>query len=128
MSEISYSNEEIVKAFKSFIVKVIDYAAIDFARKIKNKKYDEVLFSEAVDEKVSLSNYDNDTFFAENIYKISSIVSELSQKDRKIFYFMTKGKGNKEIAKIMNLSEKTIRNKKTLIRNIIKKELEKNEI
>ena len=87
MNENKYSNEEIVKAFKSFVSKVIENAAIDYARKIKNKKYNEVSFSESFSEVVSLSNYDNDTFFIEKLCKINLIVSNFNEKDKKIWCF-----------------------------------------
>ena len=125
MSENKYSNEEIVKAFKSFVSKVIENAAIDYARKIKNKKYNEVSFSESFSEVVSLSNYDNDTFFIEKLCKINLIVSNFNEKDKKIFHLMLNGKDNKQISTIMNLSEKTIKNKKNLIRKKLKEELRK---
>lgn len=125
MNENKYSNEEIVKAFKSFVSKVIENAAIDYARKIKNKKYNEVSFSESFSEVVSLSNYDNDTFFIEKLCKINLIVSNFNEKDKKIFHLMLNGKDNKQISTIMNLSEKTIKNKKNLIRKKLKEELRK---
>lgn len=125
MNENKYSNEEIVKAFKSFVSKVIENAAIDYARKIKNKKYNEVSFSESFSEVVSLSNYDNDTFFVEKLCKINLIVSNFNEKDKKIFHLMLNGKDNKQISTIMNLSEKTIKNKKNLIRKKLKEELRK---
>ena len=125
MNENKYSNEEVVKAFKSFISKVIENAAIDYARKIKNKKYNEVSFSESFSEVVSLSNYDNDTFFIEKLCKINLIVSNFNEKDKKIFHLMLNGKDNKQISTIMNLSEKTIKNKKNLIRKKLKEELRK---
>ncbi|MBO5005550.1 MAG: sigma-70 family RNA polymerase sigma factor [Clostridia bacterium] len=125
MNENKYSNEEVVKAFKSFISKVIENAAIDYARKIKNKKYNEVSFSESFSEVVSLSNYDNDTFFVEKLCKINLIVSNFNEKDKKIFHLMLNGKDNKQISTIMNLSEKTIKNKKNLIRKKLKEELRK---
>ena len=125
MNENKYSNEEIVKAFKSFVSKVIENAAIDYARKIKNRKYNEVSFSESFSEVVSLSNYDNDTFFIEKLCKINLIVSNFNEKDKKIFHLMLNGKDNKQISTIMNLSEKTIKNKNNLIRKKLKEELRK---
>lgn len=125
MIENKYNNEETVKAFKSFVSKVIENAAIDYARKIKSKKYNEVSFSESFSEVVSLSNYDNDTFFVEKLCKINLIVSNFNEKDKKIFHLMLNGKDNKQISIIMNLSEKTIKNKKNLIRKKLKEELRK---
>ena len=125
MNENKYSNEEIVKAFKSFVSKVIENAAIDYARKIKNKKYNEVSFSESFSEVVSLSNYDNDTFFVEKLCKINLIVSNFNEKDKKIFHLMLNGKDNKQISTIMQSSDKTIKKQKNLIRKKLKEELRK---
>lgn len=54
--------EEVVKAFKSYITKVIKHSAIDYARKIKSNKYTEIVYSDAIDISVSLSEYDENTF------------------------------------------------------------------
>lgn len=126
-----YSDEEIVKAFKVYIKKVVHNAAIDYARIVKNEKYKEVLFTELVDRKVSLSNYGSGTFFIENnlfkeqnldsntIYKFRKIISALKEKDQIILRCSFMGKSNLEIAEILNLSEKTIRNRKSLAKKII---------
>ena len=140
MNEQKYSDEEIVKAFKVFIKKVVHNAAIDYARKIKSVKYKEVLFSELVDRKVSLFNYDNDTFFdlktefsIENLKsdtnsKLRNIISNLKEKDKLILELWVKGKSNLEIAEKLNLNEKTIRNRKSLMKKDIIEGLEnKNE-
>ncbi|MBE5805189.1 MAG: sigma-70 family RNA polymerase sigma factor [Clostridiales bacterium] len=126
-----YSDEEIVKAFKTYIKKVVHNAAIDYARIVKNEKYKEVLFTELVDRKVSLSNYGSGTFFIENnlfkeqnldsntIYKFRKIISTLKEKDQIILRCSFMGKSNLEIAEILNLSEKTIRNRKSLAKKTI---------
>ena len=133
-----YSDEEIVKAFKTYIKKVVHNAAIDYARIVKSVKYKEVLFSELVDRKVSLSNYGSGTFFIEKnlfkeqnldfntIYKFRKIISTLKEKDQIILRCSFMGKSNLEIAEILNLSEKTIRNRKSLAKKIIMERLENN--
>lgn len=63
-----YSNDEIVKAFKVYIKKVVRNAAIDYARIVKSAKHREVLFSELVDRKVSFSNYGSGTFLLMKYY------------------------------------------------------------
>ena len=134
-----YSDEEIVKAFKTYIKKVVHNAAIDYARIVKSVKYREVLFSELVDRKVSLSNYGSGTFFIENnlfkeqnldsntIYKFRKIISTLKEKDQIILRCSFMGKSNLEIAEILNLSEKTIRNRKSLAKKIIIERLGNNK-
>lgn len=126
-----YSNEEIVKAFKTYIKKVVRNAAIDYARIIKSAKYREVLFSELVDRKVSLSNYGNGTFFvdeilfqiqnsdAENLERLKKILFSLKEKDKIIFKLLAQKKNNREIAEILNVNEKTIRNRKSAMKKFI---------
>ena len=133
-----YSDEEIVKAFKTYIKKVVRNAAIDYARIIKSAKYREVLFSELVDRKVSLSNYGSGTFFvdeilfqiqnsdAENSERLKKILSSLKEKDKTIFKLLVKKKSNREIAKILNVNEKTIRNRKSAMKKFILEGLRKN--
>lgn len=133
-----YSDEEIVKAFKTYIKKVVHNAAIDYARIVKSAKYKEVLFSELIDRKVSLSNYGSGTFLIEKnlfkeqnldsntIYKFRKIISTLKEKDQIILRCSFMGKSNVEIAQILNLSEKTIRNRKSLAKKIIIERLENN--
>lgn len=134
----SYSNDEIVKAFKVYIKKVVRNAAIDYARIVKSTKYREVLFSELVDRKVSLSNYGDGTFFVDEILdqiknsddetseKLRNILSSLKEKDKAIFKLLTKKKSNTEIAEILNVNEKTIRNRKSAMKKVIMEGLKKN--
>ena len=69
MRELSEKEIEIVvRAFKVFLKKVVKNSAIDFAKKVKSSRFTEVVYSDLVDEKVSLSMYDEDAFFnIENI-------------------------------------------------------------
>ena len=55
--------EETVKAFKVYLTKVIKHSAIDYIRKVKKAKYIEILYNDIIDSVVSLSEWDNDTFF-----------------------------------------------------------------
>ena len=133
-----YSDEEIVKAFKTYIKKVVRNAAIDYARIIKSAKYREVLFSELVDRKVSLSNYGSGTFFVDEILfqiqnsdaekseRLKKILSSLKEKDKTIFKLLVKKKSNREIAEILNVNEKTIRNRKSAMKKFILEGLRKN--
>lgn len=133
-----YSNEEIVKAFETYIKKVAHNAAIDYARIVKSAKYREILFSELVDRKVSLSNYGSGTFFVDEILyqiqnsdgetseKLTKILSSLKEKDKVIFKLLAQKKGNREIAEILNLNEKTVRNRKCEMKKFILEGLRKN--
>ena len=85
---------------------------------------------------MSLSLYDSDTFFdfeeieAENIENIitnkslQKIIKNLTKDEKKILYLTAKDFSNTEIAKKMNFTEKTIRNKKSIIRAKIKAKME----
>lgn len=136
MSKKQYSDEEVVKAFKVFIKKVVHNAAIDYARKVKNGKFREVLFCELDEEEVSLSNYYRDgTFFVErqeleidNIgfnatKRIKNIILTLREKDQVILALSSEGKNNKEIADILGVKEKTISNRMSLIKKYVKERL-----
>lgn len=62
----SLSEEEvkaIKRAFSVFMMKIIKHSAIDYVRKIKAKKYTEIAFNDAIEISVSLSKFDEDTFF-----------------------------------------------------------------
>ena len=80
MRELSEKEIEIVvRAFKVFLKKIVKNSAIDFAKKVKSSRFTEVVYSDLVDEKVSLSMYDEDAFFnIENIEykKLENIVSD----------------------------------------------------
>ena len=55
-----YSDEEIVeivKAFKLYMKKIVKHSAIDFVRMSKSVSYREIVYSDLVDEKVSLSKF-----------------------------------------------------------------------
>lgn len=117
MNVIKYSDEETVKAFKTFIKKVVHNAAIDYVRKIKSIKYKEVYFSDFVDREVSLSEYDNDTFFVyDDIDKILSnnvdlkLLNNINKREKDILmYFYVENLSIKEIAEKMNTTENSIK-------------------
>lgn len=133
-----YSNDEIVKAFKVYIKKVVRNAAIDYARIVKSAKHREVLFSELVDRKVSFSNYGSGTFFVDEILfqiqnsgdeiseKLREIISNLKEKDKIIFKLLACKKSNTQIAEILKLNEKTVRNRKSAMKKVIMEGLKKN--
>lgn len=118
---MKYSDEETVKAFKSFIKKVVKNAAIDYVRKVKSRKYKEVSFSELIDRKVSLSNYDNGTFFEsrginEIIGNNSSlkVLKMLTKRETEILtYFYIEKMSIKEISIKLNTTENCIKSTKS---------------
>ncbi len=134
MNTSKYSDEEIVKAFKVYVTKVIKNAAIDYVRHIKSQKYKEVLFTELTNETL-LSRSDNSVFLYEKSNLINKdLIKELNMfkeilkpKDRTILELTIKKKSNQEIAKTLNLSEKTIRNRKALMKKRLKERLRRRD-
>lgn len=141
MSVEKYSDkeiEEVIKKFKTFLTIVVRSATIDFARKMKgNNAVKEIVFTDLVDRNVSLSVFDSDIFLPseeietdklENIVsnnQLKSIIQKLSNDEKKILYFgFIEELSNSEIAIKMNLTEKTIRNKKSIIKTKIKANME----
>lgn len=125
--------EEIIKEFKVFLKKMVLNATIDFSRKVNAINSKEIVYSDFINQKVSLSLTDDDAFFSienevnfqnlENIISNTTIkkaIKELSKSEKEILYLMFKELDNQEISLKLHLSEKTIRNKKTIIRNKIR--------
>ena len=72
--------KEIKRAFTMFIMKVVKNASCDFARKEALRSSRTVLLDEKIVNKVSLSNYDNGTFFNEDNPEIEKIMSDRLEK------------------------------------------------
>ena len=129
-SEIEYA----VRAFKMYVKKVVKHSAIDYVRKVNSESVKEVAFTDIVDRNVSLSLFDSDTFFSpkevkgalEDIIsnsKLQLAIRKLSEDEKKILALSIESYSTIEIARKMNLKEKTIRNKKSIIRSKIKEML-----
>lgn len=137
MSVVDYSENDIeyvVKSFKNYLRKVVKHSAIDYFRKVNNRVIKEIAFTDSVDRNVSLSMYDSDFFLISNEVKgklednisnpeLKLAIHKLSKDEKKILTLSIEEYSSTEIAKIMSLSEKTIRNKKAIIRFKIKKML-----
>ena len=137
MSAVEYFENDIeyvVKSFKNYLRKVVKHSAIDYFRKVNNKGVKEIAFTDSVDRNVSLSLYDSDFFLISNEVKgklednisnskLKLAIYKLSKDEKKILALSIEEYSSTEIAKIMNLSEKTIRNKKSIIKSKIKKML-----
>ena len=135
MSVFSESDVEyVVRAFKIYLKKVVKHSAIDYVRKINSNEVKEVAFTDFVDRNVSLSVYDSDSFFSfesiesslEDVVsnpKLRIAIHKLSEDEKKILVLSIENYSGLEIARKMNLSEKTIRNKKSIIRSKIKRML-----
>ena len=133
-------NEEqlrgIKRAFTIFIMKVIKHSAIDFSRKEKLQNSRIVSLNEYVNNEMSLSVFDDDIFCMENnidyrhLEKIMSqkkhqnAILKLSEREKQIVYlFYIEEKEIDEIAKILNISKKTILNTKQNALNKLKKDI-----
>ena len=130
--------EEVIKKFKTFLTIIVRSATIDFARKMKgNNAVKEIVFTDLVDRNVSLSVFDSDIFLPseeietdklENIVsnnQLKSILQKLSNDEKNILYFgFIEELSNSEIDIKMNLTEKTVRNKKSIIKAKIKANME----
>lgn len=132
-----YSEEDIeyvVRAFKIYLRKVVKHSAIDYVRKVNSGTVKEITFTNFADRNVSLSLYDSDTFFSseriegslEDVIsnpKLKLAIHKLSEDEKKILALSIENYSGLEIARKLNLSEKTIRNKKSIIRSKVKRML-----
>lgn len=123
-----YSDEEIVeivKAFKLYIKKIVKHSTIDFIRISKKNKYKEILYSDLVDEKVSLSVFDDDTFllFEEDnlndIMRNLEVDIKLTEREKQYLSLILKDYSNCEIKRIMKITDNNIYNIKLRIRKKI---------
>ena len=127
-----YSDEEIVeivKAFKLYIKKIVKHSAIDFARMFKKNKYKEILYSDLVDEKVSLSVFDDDTFLPfeeknlDEVMKELKINIKLTKREKEYLELVIKKYSTKDIQRIMKVKDSNIWN----IKSKLKRKVEKNK-
>lgn len=124
--------EETVRAFKSYIMQVIQHSAVDFIRKVKSSKYTEIAFTDAIDISVSLSNFDEGTFFGfdntnELIFtnkKNEKSFNSLTKKERKIFLLLIDGYTPEDIAKKLNINLQNVYSSISLARKKFKNRLE----
>lgn len=117
MSVKKYSNrseEDVVRAFKSFIKVMIVNSTCDFKRKYYVQNIPTVPFDELVDNKVSLSMFDDDIFFCglndvvENTMDKIGYNQTLSKKESEIFNYLADGYKPSEIAVFMNISKRYV--------------------
>lgn len=123
-----YSDEEIVeivKAFKLYIKKIVKHSAIDFVRMSKKNKYKEILYSDLVDEKVSLSVFDDDTFLSfeeknlEEVMKILKIDIKLTKREKEYLELVLKDYSDYEIRRIMRIKDNHLSSIKSKIKRKI---------
>ena len=123
-----YSDEEIVeivKSFKLYIKKIVKHSAIDFWRMSKKNKYKEILYSDLVDEKVSLSVFDDDTFLPfeeknlEEVMKILKIDIKLTKREKEYLELVLKDYSDYEIRRIMRIKDNHLSSIKSKIKRKI---------
>ena len=125
-------NEETVRAFKSYIMQVIQHSSVDYIRKVKSSKYTEIAFTDAIDNTVSLSSFDEGTFF--DFDSVSEITfsnnkrkkafSKLTKNERNILIYTAEGLSDKEIAFELGLKTKSIKVIRNKARNQFKDNME----
>ena len=127
--EIEKNVENTVRAFKKYITKVINHCAIDYIRKVKSVKFSEILYSDIVDNIVSLSNFDEGTFFESEEIEFTDRKNEnafgiLSNKEKQIIILVAQGYSDKEISKKLNITINNVYVSKNLARKKFRKYLE----
>ena len=118
MSEIK--RDEVIKSFKVFIKIMIVNSACNFKRKYYTQKIETVPFDEFVENKVSLSMFDDDIFFVkrksiEDIMSDIGYSKKISKTERKILRFIQMGYTKKEIA---NKTGVTVDSVNTVLRRL----------
>lgn len=123
-----YSDEEIVeivKAFKLYIKKIVKHSAIDFVRMSKKNKYKEILYSDLVDEKVSLSVFDDDTFLPfeeknlDEVMKELKINIKLTKREKEYLELVLKDYSDYEIRRKMRIKDNHLSSIKSKIKRKI---------
>ena len=121
-----FSDEEInkiVNSFKAYVKLVVEHSAIDFARKVKAKKYKIVSLNEvSVEKEASLLVSNNDASFSlEDIFdernslniftdsKYAKVFEKLTDNERKILNLYSRNYTPKQIAKILGMSVNNVK-------------------
>ena len=109
--------------------KIVKHSAIDFVRMSKKNKYKEILYSDLVDEKVSLSVFDDDTFLPfeeknlDEVMKELKINIKLTKREKEYLELVIKKYSTKDIQRIMKVKDSNIWN----IKSKLKRKVEKNK-
>lgn len=125
--------DKIVKEFKSFMKIVVRNATIDFYRKINSRKAREISYCRLNKNTVSLSFEDNDAFFLHKKIDIEKLeneientrlkfaIKQLNSNEKMFLYLFMNEMSMVDIAREMKISLKSVENKKSIIKNKIKK-------
>ena len=128
MNSIKGIDEEIIKAFKVFMKVMIVNSACDFKRAYYTKKLETIPFDEYVENKVSLSMFDDDAFFIEendlsNLMKKIGYNGKVTKKEKIVLKFLQSGYSKKEIATITGITINSI----DLILSRLRKKIRRNK-
>lgn len=114
------------KETKNFIMVITKNTALDAYRKRAKSMQQEISVDENEDSDIFISNEGkdlSDVVCTENA--VLKVIRDLPEKYREVFLLRyVNGYENKEIAKILNISEDTVRQRVLRGRNIIEKNLE----
>ena len=126
--------KEIKRAFTIFIMKVVKHSSFDFIRKETLRNNRNVPLDEDIINKVSLSYFDDGTFFVENYTKLEKVmskeqhrkaISKLSKREKQIINLLyIEEKSVEEISRILKISNKTILNTRNNALNKLRKDME----
>ncbi len=129
--------KEIKRAFTIFMMKLVKCSSFNFWKKETLRVSRNLPLEENITNKVSLSNYDKDTFFVEtksdfnNLEKIMSkekhqkAISKLSKREKQILNLIyIEEKSIEQVAKILNITTKTVANTKNNALNKLRKDME----
>lgn len=129
--------KEIKRAFTIFMIKLVKHSSLDFIRKEKLRVSRNLPLDEDIVRKVSLSNYDDGTFFIEikndfnDLEKVMSneihqkAISKLSKREKQIISLLyIDEKSIEQVAEILNLTTKTVINTKNNALNKLRRDME----
>ena len=139
--DIERLNEKELKsikgAFTVFMTKLVNHHSINFVKKQKLDYARNLPLNEGAVYKVSLSNYDNGIFFIENIIKNNDLekimtkkehnkaISKLSRREKQVIKALyVDEKDIEEIAKELNITEKTVLNTKNSALDKLRNDME----
>ena len=129
--------KDIKRAFTVFMTKLVRCSYLNFIKKETLKNSRIVPLNEGVVKKMSLSNYDNGIFFIENIIKDNELeqimtkkehskaVSKLSRREKQVIKALyVDDKDIEEIAKELDITEKTVLNTKNSALDKLRNDME----
>lgn len=117
-------NLSLDKSFKSYLFTIAKNQITDkFRHNIYQVSFEAYIASDSFQEK-AVNNIEQNIFYDEFLFKLNRAKKQMTPQQEKIFSLCKEqGHSITETAKLLNLSEKTIRNTLSLALNIVKIEL-----